>query len=64
MLLSKSKHRGLIVGDNRVSASSSAKIFGSSLESSLSMETEITEKCKSAWWKLYQISKIKKVFNH
>ena len=59
-LLSKSKHRDLIVGDDRVSASSSVKNIGALLESSLSMETEIKAKCKSAWWQLYQISKIKK----
>ena len=59
-LLSKSKYRDLIVGDDRVSASSSVKNIGASLESSLSMETEIKAKCRSAWWQLYQISKIKK----
>ena len=59
-LLSKSKHKALTVGDHTVSASKSVKNIGASLESSLSMETEINAKCKSAWWQLYQISKIKR----
>ena len=57
-LLLKSKHRDLIVDDDRVSASSFVKNIGASLESSLLIETEIKAKCKSAWWQLYQISKI------
>ena len=42
-LLSKCKHRELIVSDNRVSASSSVENIGASLESSLSMETKLKQ---------------------
>ena len=48
------------MGDHCVSASNYVKNIGVTLDSSLSMENEIKSKCKSAWWQLYQISKIKK----
>ena len=58
--LSKCHHKSLTVGDHVVPASTSVKNIGASFDCSLSMETEINAKCKSAWWQLYQISKIKK----
>ena len=50
----------LTVGEQSVSTSTSVKNIGASLDSSLAMETEIKAKCMSAWWQLYQISKIKR----
>jgi len=50
----------LAVGEHTVSASSSVKNIGASFDTSVSMGTEISAKCRSAWWQLYQISKIKK----
>ena len=58
--LSQVKCDNLSVGDHCVSASNCVKNIGATLDSSLSMENEIKSKCKSAWWQLYQISKIKK----
>ena len=58
--LTKVKCNLLSVGDHCVSASNCVKNIGVTLDSSLSMENEIKAKCKSAWWQLYQISKIKK----
>lgn len=43
-----------------MSVSNSVKNIGASLDPSFSMETEIKAKCKSAWWQLYQINKVKK----
>ena len=57
--LSKCKTKYLTVGDHCVPVSTSVKNIGASLDSSLSMATEVNSKCKSAWWQLYQISKIK-----
>ena len=48
------------MGNCSVSASSTVKNIGAILDCSLSMEDEIKAKCKSVWWQLYQISKIKK----
>ena len=57
--LSKAKTKCLIVGGHRVPVSNYVKNIGASFDSSLSMEAEINVKCKSAWWQLFQISKIK-----
>lgn len=57
--LSKVSTEYLTVGDHLVPVSDSVKNIGASFDSSLSMETEVKQKCKSAWWQLYQISKIK-----
>ena len=50
----------LTVGEQCVPTSTSVRNIGASLDSSLTMDTEIKAKCKSAWWQLYQISKIRR----
>jgi hypothetical protein len=50
----------LTIGNVSVNPSSHVKNIGAVLDSTLSMNEEISAKCKSAWWQLYQLSKIKK----
>jgi hypothetical protein len=52
--------KSLTVGEQCVPTSTSVRNIGASLDSSLTMDTEIKAKCKSAWWQLYQISKIRR----
>ena len=58
--LSQIKCQNLTVGNCNVSAASTVQNIGAILCCSLSMEDDIKAKCMSAWWQLYQISKIKK----
>ena len=44
----------ITVGNDKVTPSSSVRNIGVILDSSLSMENEISAKCKSSWWQLHQ----------
>ena len=59
-LLSRVKCSRITIGDVSVTPSSHVKNIGAILDSTLSMDQEVSAKCKSAWWQLHQISKIKK----
>ena len=58
--MSKVRHSDLCIGEETVSVSVHVKNIGSVLDCTLSMDKEVSAKCKSAWWQLFQLSKIKK----
>ena len=49
-----------MVGDIKIDASSAVKSIGAVLDSTLTMESQIAATCKSAWYHLHSISKIKR----
>ena len=50
----------ITIGDEKVSASDSVKNIGAVLDSHLKMDKQVNQICKSAWYNLYQLGKIKK----
>ena len=52
--------KSVTVGDSTVAASDSVRSIGAVLESTLSLDKQVAATCKSAWYHLYSISKIKK----
>ncbi len=58
--LPKVRHSDICIGEETVRASVHVKNIGAVLDGTLSMDKEVSAKCKSAWWQLFQLSKIKK----
>ena len=52
--------QSVTVGDSSISNCSSVKSIGAHLDASLNMDKQISAVCKSSWYALYQISKIRK----
>jgi exonuclease III len=53
----------LLVGDDTISPSQSARNIGALFDSSMSMSCHITQICKGAWYQLRQIAQIRQYLN-
>ena len=58
--LAKSDVCGIKIGQTQVEPSNNVKNIGAVLDSHLTMEKQVIVTCKSAWYHLFQLSKIKK----
>jgi len=58
--LSLLKTEAIMVGDSEIAPSESVKSIGATLDSTLTLEKQITTTCRTAWYHLHQISKIKR----
>jgi hypothetical protein len=58
--LSKVQTTSVSLGESEITPSTSVKSIGAHLDATLKMEKEVAAKCRSAWFHLYQIGKIRK----
>ena len=56
--------QAVTIGGSQISVTDSVKSIGATLDSTLSLEKQISATCKSAWYHLHLISKIKKYLTH
>ena len=61
--LRKVKTESIKVGDADILQNSTVKNIGATFDSTLNLHEQIVKTCKSAWFNLYQISKLQKFIN-
>ena len=61
--VSKFKSNGIVVGDTVIKPSHNVRNLGVSFDTQLNMESQITSVCKSAYYMIYNLRRIRKYFD-